>query len=588
MAWCGAPPSQVWQTIANYCKLLHLFVAPATPPGLWIGDSVTLLSVALFSTLSKSGLGRAIDNCSSAMPDAVAGAGPRHGCHLYGSANRGASAPTAKTPFSSRGARPSNVSPSPSPCPCGTAVCLVGASSSGACGSRRSGGGPSFQSANVGGDRSRRCGKKDGPLDGKNPAWVALGDPGQGTFTFESIHRIVAESVATWERDDRQDGMRRDASIGAQRRVESALPDEAGCRSLVVTSGRGDDNSGGTAGVVALSGLETTPSRSPAAVVDGGSSRASQPPLPGPLTRMAADRSWTAVFQSLFERGLNTFVSGGPGVGKTSFLRALAIFMRSRLTGTGAVVVVAPTGSAAKTANGVTYHSLFGFMKDYKLQSDDPAQEAARLLALDRWRPIVRRLSKVEVPLINEILMVPADNLDVMHKLLQQSRRGKPAAVIYTFGDVLQLRPPFGKMAIAGHCWPSLFGAGFAELTRVHRQGQPDFIAAIHDARFGRCTDAVQSLMDERSVTDEAYKALQYKVLHIMSRNEDVDSHNDACLRRLCADAPPTVSFAIHNVKEDPSGDRNVDPPYIGSVTPPSSIVWLPDGWSIVVGHASC
>jgi len=303
---------------------------------------------------------------------------------------------------------------------------------------------------------------------------------------------------------------------------------------------------------------------------------------------MAADRSWTAVFQSLFERGLNTFVSGGPGVGKTSFLRALAIFMRSRLTGTGAVVVVAPTGSAAKTANGVTYHSLFGFMKDYKLQSDDPAQEAARLLALDRWRPIVRRLSKVEVPLINEILMVPADNLDVMHKLLQQSRRGKPAAVIYTFGDVLQLRPPFGKMAIAGHCWPSLFGAGFAELTRVHRQGQPDFIAAIHDARFGRCTDAVQSLMDERSVTDEAYKALQYKVLHIMSRNEDVDSHNDACLRRLCADAPPTVSFAIHNVKEDPSGDRNVDPPYIGSVTPPSSIVWLPDGWSIVVGHASC
>jgi len=77
----------------------------------------------------------------------------------------------------------------------------------------------------------------------------------------------------------------------------------------------------------------------------------------------------------------------------------------------------------------------------------------------------------------------------------------------------------------------------------------------------------VQSLMDERSVTDEAYKALQYKVLHIMPRHEDVDSHNDACLRRLCAGAPPTVSFAIHNVKEDPNRDRNVDPPNIGSVS---------------------
>jgi len=76
-------------------------------------------------------------------------------------------------------------------------VFLVGATSSGACGSRRSGAGPSFQSANVGGYRSRRCGKEDGPFDGKNPACVAPGDPGQGTFTFESIHRMVAESVAT-------------------------------------------------------------------------------------------------------------------------------------------------------------------------------------------------------------------------------------------------------------------------------------------------------------------------------------------------------------------------------------------------------
>jgi len=33
--WQGSPPSHVWQTIANYCKILHLFVAPATPPGLW-------------------------------------------------------------------------------------------------------------------------------------------------------------------------------------------------------------------------------------------------------------------------------------------------------------------------------------------------------------------------------------------------------------------------------------------------------------------------------------------------------------------------------------------------------------------------
>jgi len=377
---------------------------------------------------------------------------------------------------------------------------------------------------------------------------------------------MVAESVATWDQNDLEEGLRRDAALGDHRRVASSSADKAGFSSLSVGSGRVDDRPSGAAGEGGDPGLGASPSPSCADVIGGRSLRGGQPPAPGPLTRMAADSSWTAVFQSLFGRKLSTFVSGGPGVGKTSFLRAFAVFVRSRLPGTGAVVVVAPTGSAAKTAKGVTCHSFFGFVKDYKMQSDNPAQEAARLLSLDRWRPISQRLAKVDVLMIDEISMVPADNLDVMHELLRLSRVGKPPTVVYAFGDFLQLRPPFGRLAFAGHCWQSLFGDGILELTRVHRQGQPDFIAAIHDARFGRCTDAVQSLMDERSVTDEAYEALQYKVLHIMPRHEDVDNHNEACLRRLCAGAPPTVSVAIHNVKEDPNRDRDVSPPDLGSV----------------------
>jgi len=378
---------------------------------------------------------------------------------------------------------------------------------------------------------------------------------------------MVADSVATWDQNDLEEGLRRDAALSVQQQVDSAFPEKAACHLPLVAGGGGDDRPGGAAGCDAVPGLGVSPTLSGAGVVGGGSSRSRQPPSPGPLTRMAADRSWTAVFQGLFERGKSTFVSGGPGVGKTSFLRAFAIFVRSRLPDAGAVVVVAPTGSAAKTAKGVTYHSFFGFIKDYEMQSDNPAQEAARLLALDRWRPIERRLAKVAVLMIDEISMVPADNLDIMHELLRQSRRGKPATVMYAFGDFLQLCPPFGKMAFTGHCWTSLFGDGFVELTRVHRQGQPDFIAAIHDARFGRCTDAVQSLMDERSVTEEAYQELQYKVLHIMPRHEDVYSHNEACLRRLCAGAPPTVSLAIHSVKEDPNRDRTVASPNLNRVS---------------------
>lgn len=215
---------------------------------------------------------------------------------------------------------------------------------------------------------------------------------------------------------------------------------------------------------------------------------------------------------------------------------------------------MAPTGSAAKTAKGVTYHSFFGFPKQYKMQIADPVQEAARMLALDRWRPIARRLAKLEVLFVDEISTVPADNLDVMYELLRQSRgRQAPPFVVYTFGDFLQLSPPFGKMAFTAVCWRSLFGASFLELTHAHRQGQPDFVAAIHDARFGRCTSAVQKLMDECSVSDESYVELECEVLHLMPRNDDVDAHNSACLSRLCPGTRPADFIAVDDVKLDPN-----------------------------------
>jgi len=66
-------------------------------------------------------------------------------------------------------------------------------------------------------------------------------------------------------------------------------------------------------------------------------------------------------------------------------------------------VIGSPTGSGAKTAKGVTYHSFFGIMKDYKMLCVDGVQEAALLLELDRRAPIARRLANVLVLLLDEI-----------------------------------------------------------------------------------------------------------------------------------------------------------------------------------------
>jgi len=283
---------------------------------------------------------------------------------------------------------------------------------------------------------------------------------------------------------------------------------------------------------------------------------------------MAAEKSWTLVFTRLFEEGLNTFISGGPGVGKSTFLCCFTMFLRRRLPDPGAVVVVAPTGSAAKTAEGVTLHSFFGLPKAYKMQGDDPVEEAARLLSQGRWKPIARRLAKVEVLLLDEISMVSAENLDVLYELLRQSRRpGSPPFVVYTFGDFLQLKPTHGALAFNAQCWRRLFGDGMLELTRVHRQEQPDFVEAIRDARLGRCTSALQELMDERSVDDDAYKAIECNVLHLMPRHNDVIAHNSKCLQRLCPGKRPEDFVAEDSVVVDPNRDQSRTSPDLNKIT---------------------
>jgi len=407
-----------------------------------------------------------------------------------------------------------------------------------------------------------------------NPAGVSP-DDSRSAFSLQGIHDMVGESLAAWEKHDVEEALRRDAAHCARRRLTPKDPDAAAVCAPVVVAARGSELVGDDD---AHGGRQKGRDGAPTGALHGAGGQSALctrpvggqcPPAPGPLTRMAADFSWTTVFGELYARGLSTFISGGPGVGKTSFLRCFAHFLRSRMRADGAVVVVAPTGSAAKTAEGVTYHSFFGFVKDYKMSCDHPAQEARRLLALDRWKPIARRLAKVEVLLVDEISMVPADNLDVMCEMLRQCRASSsPPVVIYSFGDFLQLRPMFGQMAFLGKCWASVFGDGLLELTRVHRQDQPDFVAALHDARFGRCTEAVQKLMDECTVTDEAYASLKCSVLHLIPRHEDVSRHNMSCLMQLRDEKPRPKDFvAVDCAREDPNRDRSVPRPDTKHIT---------------------
>lgn len=292
-----------------------------------------------------------------------------------------------------------------------------------------------------------------------------------------------------------------------------------------------------------------------ASVVRGAPLVASQED--GALGRLAATGDWADLFRLMVLRNQSTFVTGGPGVGKSTFLKGFHKHLKEKWSRDGEVVIVAPTGSSAKTANGQTYHSFFGFPRDYRAPAGEPGFEAARLLRQERFRPISRRLSLVRVLLLDEVSMVPADRFGVMVELLRQSRPAtSPPCVIYTFGDFLQLGPLTGTLAFQSAAWRSLFGVSMLELTRVFRQSDAGFVEAINDARYGRCSTAVMSLMDDCAVSDERYRDLKCNVLHLMPRHDDVQKHNADCLKALCGSEPPLEFLAVDTVEQEKDRDQ--------------------------------
>lgn len=191
----------------------------------------------------------------------------------------------------------------------------------------------------------------------------------------------------------------------------------------------------------------------------------------GPLSSLANTGDYDSLCERLASLLTSTFVSGGPGVGKTFVLRKYVALLRKTMAGDGEVVECAPTGSAAQTAKGDTYHSFFGFGMNYQPSSADGAVEASRLLATNWYSPIRRRLARVQVLFLDEISMIPADRLDMRWQLLVQSWSTTDAAcVVYAFGNFMQLRPHHGRLAYHAKCWPILFSDTFLDLRRVHRQ----------------------------------------------------------------------------------------------------------------------
>ncbi|MDE5842762.1 MAG: AAA family ATPase, partial [Muribaculaceae bacterium] len=202
--------------------------------------------------------------------------------------------------------------------------------------------------------------------------------------------------------------------------------------------------------------------------------------------------------------GVNLFLTGKAGTGKTTFLRRLVAESPKR------IVILAPTGVAAINAGGVTIHSFFQldfapYIPGTRLSSDGVNRFSKKKIN------IIRTL---DLLVIDEISMVRPDVLDAVDVVMRRYRNPlKPfgGVQLLLIGDLRQLAPVAQEqewnLLKEHYASPYFFEshalreAGFlmVELTKVFRQSDERFINILNKIRDNRADDAVLEELNRRA-----------------------------------------------------------------------------------------
>lgn len=212
----------------------------------------------------------------------------------------------------------------------------------------------------------------------------------------------------------------------------------------------------------------------------------------------------TRLALKLVRQGESFFITGRAGTGKTMLLKKIVSECRARGKN---VVVTAPTGVAAKNAEGQTIHSLF------RLKTSVFIPNKMRMsYRLDSAREMV--VKNLDVLIIDEISMVRGDLLDMVNLTLQHYKGNKKpfgGVQVLFFGDLYQLPPVvtdeeedlfcsyydneffFSSDVIRQHPVKVL------ELMTVFRQKEDtDFVNILNNIREGKYLDSDRTALNKR------------------------------------------------------------------------------------------
>lgn len=242
--------------------------------------------------------------------------------------------------------------------------------------------------------------------------------------------------------------------------------------------------------------------------------------------------------------GVNVFLTGKAGTGKTTFLRRLREETGKR------IVVLAPTGIAAINAGGMTIHSFF----QLDFAPFFPGVGRTKGRKYDRFRKDkLRVIRSLDLLVIDEVSMVRSDLLDAVDDVLRRQRdpsRPFGGVQLLLIGDLHQLPPVvkedewtnlsryyrspyfFDSHALASTDYVTV------ELDRVYRQNEGEFLNLLNRIRTNTADSAVLASLNRRHIP--GFKApKREKYVRLTTHNFRADSINEECMKALRT--PPVI-----------------------------------------------
>ena len=237
-------------------------------------------------------------------------------------------------------------------------------------------------------------------------------------------------------------------------------------------------------------------------------------------------------WQFVERTGVNVFLTGKAGTGKTTFLRQLKERSPKRM------IVVAPTGVAAINAGGVTIHSFFQFpLAPYVPGSSFNSKDERFRFSKEKKR-IIRTL---DLLVIDEISMVRADLLDQIDAVLRLHKdRNRPfgGVQLLMIGDLSQLAPVAREsdwtLLREYYTTPYFFGSKALqqtkhvtiELQHVYRQTDTTFVDILNEVRENRLTANGLAMLNSRYCKEE--KVLNSEgVIRLTTHNLTANNYNE-------------------------------------------------------------